>query len=413
MSKLIRISLFFLLVIALFGTLMRATFLFPVSFNYTHFLHAHSHVGFQGWIYTALFLLLTQLFLSPNQIEKGKYQLQFFITLVMIVGIIVSFALQGYGLYSIVFSTLFQLMNYWFIFRFLKDMKTNNKERTQGVSKHFIRTGLILGLISTVGPYLVGILSANKMQYSDYYDASIYFFLHFQYSGWFLFALIGVLVRFFENKNLISNTKSSFTFFYLLIFLVFLVFCLSLLGLKFKELAYPFALFAGFIHVVALFYLFRSVKGNVIKKLAGLNNLAYYALLAASISFILKIAAQCIALLPHFEVIAFTNRSIIMAYMHLNLIGILTFGILGILFHIKWLEDNLFTRIGFLFLLFGFVVTELLLVLQMFWFNYYPVLLFIFSFCMVLGIFLILINSSKTEINMKSKNYVSNQNFNS
>lgn len=67
-----KISLFFLTVIALLGVFLRLYPFLGLPLEYEHLLHAHSHTAFQGWIYTAMMLLLANLFLSKkksNQVD--------------------------------------------------------------------------------------------------------------------------------------------------------------------------------------------------------------------------------------------------------------------------------------------------------------------------------------------------------
>ena len=104
-------SLVFLFLVALIGTALRSVAFQPIPLEYANLVHAHSHVAFQGWIYTLMLLLLVRYFLSEDQIIAGKYLLQFQLTVVVIVGVLITFSIQGYGLYSIIFSTLFQILN--------------------------------------------------------------------------------------------------------------------------------------------------------------------------------------------------------------------------------------------------------------------------------------------------------------
>ena len=47
-------------------------------------------------------------------------------------------------------------------------------------------------VISTMGPWAIAVISAKGLAGSEYFNAAIYFFLHFQYNGWFAFAIIGL-----------------------------------------------------------------------------------------------------------------------------------------------------------------------------------------------------------------------------
>ena len=107
-----RVSIFYLFLVASFGTLLRAAGHVSLPLQYEHLVHPHSHVDFQGWVYTLMILLLTHLYLDQGQIRVGRYPLQFWLTAVVILCVLVSFAMQGYGLFSICFWTLFQLLNY-------------------------------------------------------------------------------------------------------------------------------------------------------------------------------------------------------------------------------------------------------------------------------------------------------------
>ena len=54
----------------------------------------------------------------------------------------VTFIFQGYALYSILFSSLFQLLNYWFTYRFFKDVKKSEKAINHKFSLQFIKVGM-------------------------------------------------------------------------------------------------------------------------------------------------------------------------------------------------------------------------------------------------------------------------------
>ncbi|MCK5867256.1 MAG: hypothetical protein KAG14_02565, partial [Mycoplasmataceae bacterium] len=102
----INIALGYFLIIALLGTLLRLFFVTNIPLHYKHIVHAHSHVALLGWIYTALTSLIYFCYLKEHQIQK-KYNTLFWFTQVTIIGMLISFPIIGYALYSIIFSTLF------------------------------------------------------------------------------------------------------------------------------------------------------------------------------------------------------------------------------------------------------------------------------------------------------------------
>ena len=81
-------SLFFFLMVAVIGTTLRAAGYFNIPLGYRNLVHAHSHTGFQGWVYTIMFLIITSIYISPEKLKKGKYSLQFKLTLLVLAGVL-------------------------------------------------------------------------------------------------------------------------------------------------------------------------------------------------------------------------------------------------------------------------------------------------------------------------------------
>lgn len=384
-----RISLGYFLVIALAGLAMRASSFIKLPFEYEHLLHAHSHVAFQGWIYTVIFLITTRLFLKKEQVSAGKYSLQFYLTISVIAGILVSFSLQGYALFSIVFSSLFQVLNYWFIFKFLKDLKTLSPPP---VSVRFIRSAMWLGLISTLGPWMIAVLAARGLANSELYHSTIYFFLHFQYNGWFLFTAFGIACFWMEQlgENPVSSNAKRFFLFSLIA--VFPGYLLSLTNMSFgKHLAIP-GIIAVFLQFVALFYLIRYIREYNFLNQSSRSWVFIFMLSSFSI-YALKTVLQVGSLLPTICIDRFNNRFILMFYLHLSLIGVLSFFFIAALIKLKALHISFWSASGFVLLLIGFVLSETVLLMNGTGFFTHPVYLLTFSACMVLGILFIFLST--------------------
>ncbi len=389
-----KISLIFFFLVALKGTLLRLAAFIPIFFEYQSLIHAHSHTAFQGWVYLAMFPLLINAFLTEEQIEKGKYLLQFKLTIFIVFGVLISFALQGYGLYSIIFSTLFQLLNYGFIFSFLRDTKKNATTTSNLLSIRFIKTGLWYGLISTIFPYCIGVLSAKGLNGTEAYHSFVYAFLHLQNNGWFLFVVLGLFFNLFERKNIPYNYRFGTVFYWLIHIITIPSITLSLVGMKYSAPLLPIAYLAAATMGIALIYFILAIQGHLIpliRKESAWFKLFFFAFL---LSFLLKTALQCLSVFSQFENYAFFNRPIILAYLHLSLIGSTSFLFLALLIERKWLALNERTKMGSILLLIGFVTTELLLVFAGLDLFHSQILLIIGSAAMALGVLSLIISGS-------------------
>lgn len=388
-GKWIKTSLFFLVLIAFLGTGMRAIPFLRLPLVYDHIMHAHSHVAFQGWIYTAMMLFLTKLFLTQSQIEAGRFALQFKATSLVIVGVLISFALQGYGLYSIIFSTLFQLLNYWFIFSLFREFRGQQ----QAVSLLFVKSGLWLGLLSTLAPWAIGVLSAKGLGESEAYRSAVYFFLHFQYNGWFQFVALGLFFKWLETEAVQFDLKKARMFYVLFAVSVIPAYALSLLGMSFSNYVIAPAAMAAILQLVGLWLFFQALKIGSAAWFSLRSPWQQWFLLTAMASLGLKYVLQFLSVFPVYQEFAFASRNIIMAYMHLCLLGVLTCFFIALMLHLKWLDESGFTKFGSTFFLLGFFATEMLLALSGMGWVHLPELLLLFSAVMAAGLLLLLVGS--------------------
>ena len=105
------------------GLAMRYTSINPIGFNYRFLTHAHSHVAMLGWVYLMLFTLIVHYFIPE---KKPIYNRLFWLTEVAVVGMMLSFPLQGYAAISISFSTLHIFCSYYFVYLIWNHHKIEN-----------------------------------------------------------------------------------------------------------------------------------------------------------------------------------------------------------------------------------------------------------------------------------------------
>src|ERR1035437_5552734 len=113
-------------------------------------------------------------------------------------GMLLSFPFQGYGLISISFSTLSIFVSYAFAIMYWRDL---NRMKVKSISHLWFKAALIFFCMSSVGPFTLADMMATSNINQNWSLAALYFFLHFQYNGWFFFAGMGLLTKKLENAG--------------------------------------------------------------------------------------------------------------------------------------------------------------------------------------------------------------------
>ena len=393
-AKWIKTSIFFFLFVALAGSLMRLAPFINLPVTYKNILHAHSHVAFQGWVYITLIVLIINLYLDKAIVKK--YNLQLNLTVITIIGILISFLAQGYAVFSIAFSSLFQFLNYWFTIRFFKDVKKSELAKKHTFSLKFIKVSLLLMLLSTVGPWVIGLLSAKGLAGSEYFNAALYFFFHFQYNGWFTFAVLGVFFWWAENQAI--PLKSSASKFYIcMLVAVIPAYSLSLLGMSFGKYVQLISYISAILQLIGAIYFIMFIKQTYPNIKKTFNQTVFILLVLSFSCFFIKELLQAISSLPTLKQYAFLNKNLIISYIHLVMIGFISFFLLAILFQLKWLKTN---KLGITLLVLGFILSEITLILLGFLSdNLLQQAMALFSFIMALGIALIAIKQLERKDN--------------
>ncbi|HMR18838.1 MAG TPA: hypothetical protein PKA53_06040, partial [Sphingobacterium sp.] len=196
------IGVFNLLVVALLGLLMRLKIILPLAFvNQQHIMHAHSHFAFSGWISQVLMVLLVMAFTNrkARNVLPPRYQLLLWGNLIASYGMLTTFAWQGYGFYSIAFSTLTVLLSYIFAVLAWKDI---NRSSLGIRVKVWFKAALVFLALSSIGTFYLAYLMKSGNVDPRQQLAAVYFFLHFQYNGWFFLMCMGLASRWFYLQQI-------------------------------------------------------------------------------------------------------------------------------------------------------------------------------------------------------------------
>lgn len=389
----------YFLLAGLMGAFLRLLFFQPITgINYRNFLHGHSHLAFLGWVFNALFVAFLYAYLPER---TKKYRLLFILLQVSVIGMLISFPIQGYAAVSITFSTLHIFLSWWFAWQFWRD--TKRKEiinQTHSSSLSFIRWSLVFMSLSAIGPFGLGVVMAKGLAGTPLYQLAIYFYLHFQYDGWFTFAVLGLFFWLLEKHHIAFNKQQVRYFLLLMAFSLFPAYALSALWTKPDAWVYVVATMAAILQLVALAFFIRTFLPirRELKRLAG--KFLYSLFFIAFLSFGLKIILQTLSALPAIADLAYLVRNFTIAYLHLVFLGFVS------VFLLAWFAFHGFldlkkgvSRVGIVLFLIGFVISQLYVVGQPLVATlgleaipfYYPTL-FLFSLMMPVGLGVVLLN---------------------
>ncbi len=342
------------------GALLRLAFVVELPWiKYQYLLHAHSHVAMLGWIYMALFALLIHAFVPEGKSLK-PYSYLFGMTQVSVIGMLLSFPVQGYGSVSIAFSTMHIVFSYVFIRWIWKDM---GPQRT--FSRLLLKTALLFQLLSTLGVWLMGPIMAGPLRQSSFYYLAVQFYLHFQFNGWFIIAALALFFKLLEDRNLMLPQRKQQRFYQLLLVSVFLTYGLVVVWAT-QENAVLWINSAGAIaQLLALVLFWQLIQPIGVHLKNTFSGLARQALYLAFFSFALKIFLQALTIIPAVAEAAFTIRNYIIGFIHLTLLGALTFFIISYAIREGLLSSRSATaRWGIGMTGLGFILSEALLLLQ-------------------------------------------------
>lgn len=356
----VRLCLMNLLIVASIGLVLRYKMIFPLPWvDQKHLLHGHSHFAFSGWISQLLMVLL----LDQTGRETGndlvkKYQNLLLLHLLSAYGMLISFPLQGYGWASITCSTAEMLLFAAFAIQLWKELRSG---QVSWSSRNWFRAAVVFGMLSSLGAFSLAGMMAGHIIHQSWYLAALYFFLHFQYNGWFLFASGGLIwtIPFMKQLPEAATRK----LFYPFLFACIPAYFLSTLWMPLPQMLYVLIVAAAIMQVIAWGYLIRQIAkhaaSNWKQQFFHHKN---WAIWMPATAFSIKLVLQLGSTIPSLSKLAFGFRSIVIGYLHLTLLGIFSLFLITLV-HLQGYFPNPKWN-GYRWLLGGIIGTELLLLVQ-------------------------------------------------
>lgn len=355
------ISFFNLLIVASLGIILRYKIAFYFPYLQQKFiLHSHSHFAFAGWITQTLMVLLVN-YLSTNIGDQAfkKYNWLLYANLFTAYGMLISFIFEGYAPLSIIFSTLSIFVSYFFAVYYWKDL---NRLKEKKVSHLWFKASLFFSVISSIGAFGLAYMMANKISQQNWYLSAIYFFLHFQYNGWFLFAGMGLLVSKLEVlQQVVSNLRNSF---YLFLFACIPAYFLSVLWLPIPRSVFYIIVMAVIMQLAAWVILVKLFISNQLFIKKEFSKFGRFLLSLAAVAFTIKLLLQSGSVHPALSLLSYGFRPIIIGYLHLVLLAVTSIFMVGYIVSFNLITVNKSVVTGTYIFVGGIIFNEILLMIQ-------------------------------------------------
>lgn len=317
--------------------------------------NAHSHFAFAGWVTQALMFFILDIFKKNLTTSQQKsYQNIMVFNLFICYAMIISFLFTGYGIYSIALS-VFQMMTMLYFFYKSKIDLIKNEAK----ALNWILASYFFYIISAAGTFYLSYMAISKAMPQDQYLASIYWYLHFQYNGWFFFACVGILLSYIVNKYEITLKPIHFNFLFISCLLTY---GLSILWYNLNPMLYVLIVFGAILQTVGFFGLLKQIT---IRRWVSTEHwqLSLFILFILS-ALIVKILLQLFSVIPAVSKWAFGYRPVVIAYLHLILLVIIsTFILLLLIYKMRLIHQKRVQNIIMVFLSFIFL-NEVILAFQ-------------------------------------------------
>lgn len=361
----LRIALANILLVALLGTIMR--YKIGYSFPYLsqkHLQHAHSHFAFIGWVTHILFaLMVNALARHLPSLSFRKYNWLILANVVCAYGMLFSFAAQGYGPISITLSCLSIFIGWVFAVMYVLDLRKTRKAGTDAAAplRRWFSAALLFNVISCVGTFALAYMMATRNFNSEMHLASLYYYLHFQYNGFFMFACFGLW--FSRMPDLMPAYTQDRTVFWIFFTACIPAYLLSIIWMKIPSWLFTVMVLAAAAQVLGWGrFLLRSWRAMPTMRHA--SRLATHILLIVALAMTAKIMLQMGSTIPALSKLAFGFRPVVIAYLHLILLAIISVFLIVYIYLFRLIKRTTLTKVGIVLFVIGVYLNEIVLGVQ-------------------------------------------------
>lgn len=313
----LRFSVLNFLLVSVLGVLMRYKIAFSLPIvDQKHVQEAHSHFAFYGWITQIIYVLIIRYLVGilPER-QLKKYQILLVINAVSAFIMIPSFVYSGYYWLSIAASTAALLTSFVFFFFLVRDLKGKSD-----LAKPWFIAGLFFAVISSAGVFMLSYMMMSGNVTQMLYLGSSYYYLHFQYNGFFLFSCIGLLIHSIRKIGAEISPKENNLIFWFMFFGCLVGFGLSVLYMKLPLWIIIAIILASISQTIGAIKIYQMVKRNWGHVVVHFSALQRFVLMYVGFAFFMKTLLQLGSNVPALSQFAFGFRNVVIAYLHLILL---------------------------------------------------------------------------------------------
>ncbi|WP_426479124.1 hypothetical protein ACP3T3_06655 [Chryseobacterium sp. CBSDS_008] len=344
-------------IVSVIGVMLRYGMAFSLpGISHKFMQESHSHFAFYGWVTAAIYIFVVR-YLSEhtNKIKIRKYEILLISNQLGSYGMLFSFLYAGYFWLSIVFSSVVLFTGFaYFVFLMMDTKKNTNPEVI------WLKAGAFFAVFSSVGIFGLAYFSGKKDEYDVLFRASTYFYLHYQYNGFFIFSCIGLFLTVLKKYRICIPGKLNRNIFYLIFAGCLFGYGLSVLWIAMEDI---WRIFFSFISILQVFGMMKLLiwikKTNVFKSQDFIKKILLY---VSGLAFFVKYILQTLSAVPALGTIVFSNINIVIAYLHLALLVGVSLFLIWIIVELYTIKISNMLKKSIGMLIFGIVLNEIILV---------------------------------------------------
>jgi len=211
---------------------------------------------------------------------------------------------------------------------------------------------------SSIGPWSLGAIMTVLGPESIWYRLAIYFYLHFQYNGWMVLALLGFFFYLLEQLQ-INISQKTFRYFFLTTVLgIILSFFLSTLWTGPPMIYYLLGGLGAALQLMGFGILLNICLVNKVVLKSALSPFRLNVLKLVAFLLLVKMMLQWLTAWPYFANLAATILDFTIGYLHWTFLGVIS---MGLLFFLEFFGLIRLSKTASALYLLGFLLTEILI----------------------------------------------------